>query len=191
VTLEVTKVPKVERDNRQSSIVNLQFSIEDTGMGIPPEHFETIFQPFQQADPYQLQEGSTGLGLAISQRLVEMMGSQLHVTSTVGEGSTFWFELELAVIEATVKEKLQPIKEGFSDHSSPETLTIALGALPAEWVADLKQGAEEVDVGLLSSVIEQIRGRDAALADALARLVEDFEYDEILAAIRQIEYKQT
>ena len=60
----------------------------------------------------------------------------------------------------------------------------ALAALPAEWVADLKQGAKEVDLELLSSVIEQIRGHDVAIADALVRLVEDFEYDEILALIQ-------
>ena len=69
-----------------------------------------------------------------------------------------------------------------------EVLTpAALAALPAEWVAKLKQGAEDVDVELLFSVIEQIRGRDAALADALARLAEDFEYGEILEVIQQIE----
>ncbi|MCP4403491.1 MAG: response regulator [bacterium] len=67
-----------------------------------------------------------------------------------------------------------------------ETLTPeALAALPDEWVTNLKQGAEEVDVELLFSVIEQIRDRDATLADALARLAEDFEYDEILALIQQ------
>jgi len=60
----------------------------------------------------------------------------------------------------------------------------ALSALPTEWVADLKQGAEDVDVELLFSIIEQIRGHAAALADMLERLAEDFEYDEILALIR-------
>ncbi len=66
------------------------------------------------------------------------------------------------------------------------TIDNALVALPAEWLANLKQGAEEVDVELLFSVIEQIRGRDAALAAALTRLVEDFEYDGILAIIQHI-----
>ncbi len=60
----------------------------------------------------------------------------------------------------------------------------ALAVLPAEWLATLKQGAEEVDVELLSAVIEQIRGHDPTLADALARLVEDFEYEEILTLIK-------
>ncbi len=63
----------------------------------------------------------------------------------------------------------------------------ALVVLPAEWLATLKQGAEEVDVELLSAVIEQIRGHDPTLADALARLVEDFEYEEILTLIKASE----
>jgi CheY-like chemotaxis protein len=56
----------------------------------------------------------------------------------------------------------------------------ALAALPAEWLATLKQGAEETDVEVLFEVIEQIRKHDAAVADALTSLVEDFEYDKIL-----------
>jgi hypothetical protein len=59
----------------------------------------------------------------------------------------------------------------------------ALAALPGEWMADLKKGTEEVDPDLLFSVIEQIRGCDVALADTLARLIEDFAYDEILAIV--------
>ena len=59
-----------------------------------------------------------------------------------------------------------------------------VAALPAEWLAALKQAAEETDVEALFEVIEQIRERDAAVADALARLAEDFEYDEILALIQ-------
>ena len=61
----------------------------------------------------------------------------------------------------------------------------ALAALPAEWIAQLRQGAAEVDIDRLSAMIEQIRERDAALADALTCLAEDFEYDEILALIQE------
>ncbi len=60
-----------------------------------------------------------------------------------------------------------------------------LAELPGEWLADLRQGAEDVDIDLLFSVIERIRERDAALADNLAQLVEDFEYDGILALIKK------
>ncbi len=112
VTLQVTKVPKmpkvpkVEEDNQQSlrlrsgqaSIVNLQFSITDTGIGIAPDLLERIFLPFEQvSDPHQHHEG-TGLGLAISFELVRAMGGQLHVTSEPGTGSTFWFDIPLPVL---------------------------------------------------------------------------------------------
>jgi hypothetical protein len=114
-----------------------------------------------------------------------MMGCQLQVRSTEGQGSTFWFELELPVIEATGKQKPPLIYEAVSDHFSQATLASGLGALPAEWAGCLEQGAEEVDLDLLSSCIEQIRGRDAALADALTDLVEDFAYEDILALIQR------
>ncbi len=71
-------------------------------------------------------------------------------------------------------------------HTAGGALTpTAMAKLPIEWTARLKQGAEDVDVKLLFSVIEQIRERDGLLADALTQLVDDFDYDEILAVIQQ------
>ncbi len=61
----------------------------------------------------------------------------------------------------------------------------ALAALPAEWLITLKEGAEFVDLTMLTSVIDRIRERgDTRLADALQRLSDDFKYDEILALIQ-------
>ncbi len=170
--------------NRQSSIVNCQFSITDTGLGIAAEHLGNIFQPFQQADPFQLQEGSSGLGLAISQRLLHMMGSQLHVTSAVGQGSTFWFELELPVIDTAVMDVTPPVSERSAASPSQETIITALAALPADWLTRLRQGAENVDPGVLSDIIARIRTLDPILADTLIHLTEEFEYDEILNLIQ-------
>jgi signal transduction histidine kinase/CheY-like chemotaxis protein len=81
-------------------ITNIRFEVEDTGIGIPPEQLEDIFLPFHQAEDMRLAhtEG-TGLGLAICQRLVHMMGSELHVKSVVGQGSIFWFDVEFPEIE--------------------------------------------------------------------------------------------
>ena len=71
----------------------IRFEVQDTGIGIPPEHVQDIFLPFQQlADARTGREG-TGLGLAISQQLVRLMDSELHVKSVVGQGTTFWFWL--------------------------------------------------------------------------------------------------
>ncbi|MCP4405066.1 MAG: response regulator [bacterium] len=84
-----------------------------------------------------------------------------------------------------VYEETPKAEDGRQETESREVLAPeALAALPAEWLATLKQGAEETDVEVLFEVIEKIRERDAALADALGQLAEDFEYDEILTLIQ-------
>lgn len=73
----------------------LRFVVEDTGIGIGPEHLAEIFEVFHQVrDPGRYAEG-TGLGLAICKRLVRLMGGELRVSSTLGMGSRFWFDLVL------------------------------------------------------------------------------------------------
>jgi signal transduction histidine kinase/ActR/RegA family two-component response regulator/HPt (histidine-containing phosphotransfer) domain-containing protein len=84
-----TRVESVQAGPQQ---VVLQFSVRDTGIGIPPEKHEAIFRPFEQADGSNNRRyGGTGLGLSISSRLVQMMGGQMWVESVVGGGSTFRF----------------------------------------------------------------------------------------------------
>jgi PAS domain S-box-containing protein len=77
----------------------IHFEVEDTGIGISPEKLEDIFLPFQQVhDSQHITEG-TGLGLPISRELVRIMGSELHVRSVVGQGTIFWFDLEVPEVE--------------------------------------------------------------------------------------------
>ncbi|MBD2437089.1 hybrid sensor histidine kinase/response regulator [Nostoc sp. FACHB-110] len=73
----------------------IRFQVEDTGIGIAPEQLEEIFLPFKQVGDNSLKTEGTGLGLAISRQLVQMMGSDLYVTSELGKGSIFWLDLEL------------------------------------------------------------------------------------------------
>ncbi|MBE9562997.1 MAG: response regulator, partial [Proteobacteria bacterium] len=77
------------------------FEVEDTGVGIPNEHLETIFASFHQVG-YQHHQG-TGLGLSISKQLVEMMDGQLLVSSLLGNGSIFWFDMPITEIQTNDK----------------------------------------------------------------------------------------
>lgn len=74
--------------------LKLRFSVQDTGIGIPRDKFDDIFQVFTQASSDTTRRfGGTGLGLSISKQLVEMQGGQLFLESEVGKGSTFSFEM--------------------------------------------------------------------------------------------------
>ncbi|WP_414581944.1 AAA family ATPase [Scytonema sp. PCC 10023] len=88
----------------------LRFQVEDTGIGIAQEQLEEIFLPFQQVGEESRKTEGTGLGLAISRQLVQMMGGELKVKSTLGKGSVFWFDLDLA--EIFQKSDVKRIDEG-------------------------------------------------------------------------------
>ncbi len=79
--------------------VFLVFTVQDTGIGIPPERLEELFHKFTQADTSTTRRyGGTGLGLSICQQLTELMGGNIWVESTVNEGSTFHFTLPFALM---------------------------------------------------------------------------------------------
>ncbi|UCH93841.1 MAG: HAMP domain-containing protein [Candidatus Aminicenantes bacterium] len=80
--------------SRDPGRITLVFTVEDTGIGIPQDQMDHIFQAFEQQRGQGSQYGGTGLGLAITKRLVEMMNGKLSVTSQVNNGSTFTIQLQ-------------------------------------------------------------------------------------------------
>jgi PAS domain S-box-containing protein len=127
----------------------LLFEVEDTGRGIIPEDRDKLFEPFVQTSTIVQNEGGTGLGLAISHRFVQLMGGELSFTSSVGEGSTFSFAIEVAVADADRVE-----------HSAPKqrVLTIAPGQQNYRiLVVDDRQENRDLLVQLLASVGFQTR----------------------------------
>jgi PAS domain S-box-containing protein len=95
----------VEVESKTETTVRLKFSVFDTGIGIAADKRNIIFDAFSQADASTTRSyGGTGLGLSISKQLVELMGGELSVTSQLGKGSTFYFSIDLPVVNSLAIE---------------------------------------------------------------------------------------
>lgn len=95
-----------------STAERIRISVQDTGEGLSPEKRAQLFQPFNRLGQEASAEEGTGIGLVVSKRLVELMGGEIGVESTVGVGSVFWIELNLAAepYAAGAVEPLAPIQ---------------------------------------------------------------------------------
>ena len=102
----------VEVDSEDAEEISLAFAVNDTGVGIPSDKQQKIFEAFEQGDNSTSREhGGTGLGLAIVSELVQMMGGRLQLQSEVGKGSTFSFTLRFGLPKSPGVGQSRPTAE--------------------------------------------------------------------------------
>ena len=105
-TKEGTVELRVQCEHLTANACELKFIIKDTGIGIPPEKLELIFEDFSQVDSSTTRQyGGTGLGLAISKRLITLMNGRMGVESVEGQGSTFWCQVPFSIDPALPQNK--------------------------------------------------------------------------------------
>ncbi len=170
----------------------LSFEIEDTGVDIAAEELDYVFDGLVQTATGQKSSQGMGLGMSISQQFVRMMGGEITVSSKAGKGNVFMFDIPVEIADEGDVPIDRPRHKLLNEHEIFEKMREKgalmpedLAALPGDWLKTLEQAARRADFILLSNVIEQIRGHHARLAGELARLAEDFEYDEILKFIQK------
>ena len=108
---------KIPWDNEIHSW-GIRITVTDNGIGISEEHQERLFVPFEQAEGgFSRKFGGTGLGLAVSRRIIEMMGGNIRVESEIGKGSSFAFEIPVAMAETEASGQPRP---AFPEKGGPE-----------------------------------------------------------------------
>jgi len=105
--IKFTSTGGISVRSQKINSTKIAFEVEDTGPGIAPEDLDKLFQAFSQTDSGKQSQEGTGLGLSISRQFVEVMGGEMRVSSQVGEGTVFGFEINFSEVEAAEVESLQ------------------------------------------------------------------------------------
>ena len=162
---------------QQDNEIELSFSVSDTGIGIPQEKLQTIFESFSQAETGTSRKfGGSGLGLSITKKLIELQNGHIDATSIPGEGTTFTFSLKYAIASHTVTKQYNNSKqENFNSLAGKRIL-----------VVEDNEANQKVIYHMLDKV-----GIETDLAEngkvAIKLLEDGFEYDLIIMDLQMPE----
>ncbi|MGB3638226.1 MAG: response regulator [Rivularia sp. (in: cyanobacteria)] len=192
ITLRVSFVDELKDERNISDSYRLLFQVEDTGCGISPSELDNLFDAFTQADAGRKSLQGTGLGLAITRKFVQMMKGEIQVTSTVGKGSIFTFDIELDVTNQKTNVQLGTYNNTLNSNLktnrklSHTSLLEELMTMPRSWLLNLDRAANNVDEELLQSRIEKIPENQAFLSESLTELTKNFRLDIMIKFTQQI-----
>jgi CheY-like chemotaxis protein/two-component sensor histidine kinase len=186
-----TKV-QISLEEEREEETAIKFQIQDSGIGVAPDKLEAIFDAYTQAGAETSRKyGGTGLGLAITKKLVELHGAEIHVTSTLGEGTNFYFTISFQKCNASaVPRPVGPsVKEDLSGHvlvvdDSPMNRIIAQKIL-SKW----KLSVDLAEDGM--QALEKIESThyDLVLLDIHMPVLDGFETVKNLRRRKEIKYK--
>ncbi len=203
ICVEVTGrvLPPLEGAGLEASdLWEISFAVRDTGIGIPHEKMDLLFKIFSQVDASATRaQGGTGLGLVISERLVQLMGGAISVSSEVGRGSTFLFTIRAPSAGARRKETLDAALQGrrllVVDDNETNRSILALHTqrwgmevvecASGEEALALLQGGEKFDVAVIDMIMPGMDGLE--LADAVREIPHAKKMPVILLSSRGIE----
>ncbi len=172
VQVRVASTPRTPGQTAEGDVVGVRVEVRDTGIGVAPQDEERLFESFAQADASTTRRyGGTGLGLAICRRLVEAMGGEIGLHSTLGEGSTFFFEVPLPVGRTVPRAE--------EHRGEEEALPAGLRALVVDDNATNRtiMGAQLVAWGVQVDAVEDARAALLAMRD---RVRDGHPYDVAL-----------
>ncbi len=196
------------------SNVVIGFTVADTGSGIAPSETRRIFHAFEQGAAGEQANEGTGLGLSISQQHVRMMGGNIYVTSDVGRGSVFEFQIQVRLGDAIEFEPVRPLRqvagkqldearhrilsvndnEDDSQSAAPISLAPSLdprlgfAELPRDLPKKLEEAAVRADMAEIDLLIAELHRHDERLARQLRMWADDFKYSEIIRLFRDSKY---
>lgn len=206
VTLRVSVAPELshelatgEIEQNSAATISLRFTVEDTGIGIAPTDLTIIFDAFTQARTERTAAEGTGLGLTITRRFVQLMGGQISVTSTLGQGSTFSVTMLMRSLPASETALLPSMHQGIgleagqqidADETDPlevneQSAVVGLQpsdltVMPWNWLDHLYQAAWHCDDEEILHLLQQIPAEHFSLRAGLSHLTHNYEFQTLM-----------